>query len=152
MDNTNTLQADLEELERLVIAHDNAADACAAARAEHERAVAAAGTWGPMFAEAKQAWTGVVNAREATLAGHEQWQRDTAAGVRKTHATLAAMHEANTAALGEFPQVHGSGPGSLDGRSGGGDSSMGTGPISNVATIDGRQWEPVTEPPSLARP
>lgn len=141
----NVLQVDLTQLEQLAVAHQRAADSCAAVRAEHPQAVAKAESWGPWFAEAKEAWTGVVNGREATLRGQQQWQEHTVAGIRTAHGNLKQMHERNTAELAGFAQVGGSGYGSNDARSGGGDSSQGTGPITN-AQIGGGQWERVTYP------
>jgi Excreted virulence factor EspC, type VII ESX diderm len=75
--------------------------------------------------------------------------------IRMNLQQYAEQEESNRLELAGFvsaPQVGGSGNGSLDPRSGGGDSNMGTGPITNVmggpgvSGIPGGQWERVTGP------
>lgn len=95
----NTLRADLEDLLQASIAHENVARACEQSRAAHPRTIAAAQSWGPMFAEAQAAAEQAVAAREAVLVGHERWQRATAAELRNTGTEFNAMNEQNRLGL-----------------------------------------------------
>lgn len=97
--NEQALQVDPTQLIQWAIAHEQAADACAAARAEHPRTVAAAQSWGPLFHEARRATVEAVNAREAALLAAEQRHRAMADELRRSGAEFEAMNAANRANL-----------------------------------------------------
>jgi hypothetical protein len=97
--NEQALQVEPAQLIQWAIAHEQTADACAAARADHARTVAAAHTWGPLFHEARAATVEAVNAREAALLDQERRERAMAEQLRKSAAEFEAMNAANRANL-----------------------------------------------------
>ncbi|MDP7732912.1 MULTISPECIES: type VII secretion target [Mycobacterium] len=97
--NDQALQADPAQLLQWAISHEQAAEACAAARAEHPNTVAAAHSWGPMMYELRRATIDAVNAREAALQAQEQRHRAMAAQLRTGATKFGAMNAANTANL-----------------------------------------------------
>ncbi len=97
--NDQALQVDPGQLVQWAFAHEQAADACAAARADHARTVAAAHSWGPLFYEARRAAVDAVNAREAALVAQERRHRTMAEKLRSGGAQMEAMNAANRANL-----------------------------------------------------
>ena len=87
------------ELREWAVMHDRAAEACAAARAEHPRTVAAAMSWGPLFHEATRAAVDGVNARENALLAEEQRHREMAARLRAGADEFEQMNATNRASL-----------------------------------------------------
>nr|VTP02315.1 hypothetical protein BIN_B_04466 [Mycobacterium riyadhense] len=97
--NNQALQVEPGQLAEWALAHEQAAEACAAARADHARTVAAAQSWGPLFYEARRAAVEAVNAREAALETQESRHRAMAEQLRSSGAQLQAMNAANQADL-----------------------------------------------------
>ena len=95
----NQTQVDPTRLIEWAVAHENAAEACAAARSQHPKTVAAAASWGPLYRDARRAAIDAVNAREAALIREEERHRAMAAALRKSAAVMAEMNAQNTSAL-----------------------------------------------------
>ncbi|MGV7254541.1 type VII secretion target [Mycobacterium kansasii] len=95
----NQLQASPTQLRQWATAHDGAAEACAAARAEHVRTVQSAVSWGPLFHEAIRAAVDAVNARENALLVEEQRHRAMANQLRSSADQFEQMNAANRASL-----------------------------------------------------
>jgi hypothetical protein len=94
-----TLQVSPTELIKWALAHERAADGCAAARSDNQRTAAAAASWGPMFHEARRSTINAVNAREATLLAQEQRHRATAEHLRRGATEMEEMNARNRATL-----------------------------------------------------
>lgn len=75
--------------------HELAAERCAAARKEHPRTIAAAASWGPMFADARKAAVDAVNAREAALIEQENRHREMALTLKRGAAVMQAEFDEN---------------------------------------------------------
>ena len=88
------LQVDPVKLRQEALHYDAAADACAAARAEHPKTVAATQSWGPLFYESRRAAIESVNAREAALIREEQKNRAMAAQLRLSATRYESADEA----------------------------------------------------------
>jgi hypothetical protein len=75
--------------------HELAAERCVAARREHPRTIAAAASWGPMFADARKAAVDAVNAREAALIHQEHRHRAMARNLQQGAAVMQAKFDEN---------------------------------------------------------
>lgn len=93
------LQVSPTQLIQWALAHERAADSCAAARSDNQRTAAAAASWGPMFHEARRSTINAVNARENTLIAQEQRHRATAEQLRQAAAQMEEMNAQNRATL-----------------------------------------------------
>ncbi|MEE6140481.1 type VII secretion target [Mycobacterium sp. 050128] len=97
--NEQALQVNTDDLITWAIAHENAAEACEQARADHAHAVAAAQSWGPLFYEARRAAVAAVNDRETALRDQQERHEAMAQQLRKAAAQMAEMDAANRANL-----------------------------------------------------
>jgi hypothetical protein len=96
---TEILQVQPAQLMAWAASHDEAAEACLSARADHPRVLEAAESWGPLFHEARRAVVEAVNARESALAELSARHRATAQQLRASAARLGAMDSENRADL-----------------------------------------------------
>jgi hypothetical protein len=87
------------KLREWAIAHDQAAEACVTARQGHERTLAAARSWGPLFHQARRATVDAVNAREAALKHEEQRHRAMADQLRAGATTMEETEAVRAASL-----------------------------------------------------
>lgn len=95
----NRTKVDSTQLIEWAITHENAADACAAARGQHPQTIAAAASWGPLYRDARRAAVDAVNAREAALIREEDEHRKMAAQLRSSATQFTGMNERNAANL-----------------------------------------------------
>lgn len=95
----NRTKVDSAQLIEWAISHENAADACAAARRQHPQTIAAAASWGPLYRDARRAAVDAVNAREAALTREENEHRKMAATLRTAAGTMTGVNEHNAARL-----------------------------------------------------
>lgn len=93
------LEVDPDQLRQWATAHDQAADACQAARQDNAQTIAAANSWGSLFYEARRATVDAVNAREATLIAEEERHRAMARQLRSSAEKFNEMNAANQANL-----------------------------------------------------
>ena len=96
---SDQLQVDPAQLREWAGAHDQAAEHCKAARAEHPQTIAAAQSWGPLFHEARLAAVNAVNAREAALQSEENRHRNMADQLRQAAGQFEQMNEQNRSNL-----------------------------------------------------
>lgn len=93
------LHVDPDQLLQWAATHEQSADGCVAARAEHPAKVEQFESWGPIAHESRKAGIEAINAREAFLEEQERKHRAMAAQLRATATQFGAMNDANRAAL-----------------------------------------------------
>lgn len=93
------LHVDPEQLLQWAAIHEQSADDCVTARAEHPAKVAQFQSWGPIAHESRKAGIEAINAREAFLEEQERRYRAMAAQLRAAATQFSAMNDANRAAL-----------------------------------------------------
>lgn len=96
---TDQLHVDPDQLLQWAVAHEQSAEDCVAARAEHPAKIAQFESWGPIAHESRKAGIEAVNARETFLLDQERKHRAMAAQLRASAAQFGAMNDANAAAL-----------------------------------------------------